>query len=429
MVAYANVSFDDHLIGYVGEPNGRGTFTIVWSCLAVLLLNTWTVLHLNIPHPKWRSWRIYMHKAKWAFVALLIPEGIMTVAFNQRRNAKSSIKYMKKYAPQWTLMHGFYSEMGGFKVRDESTETLYTFRAVQLHWLAENGIIGIPPISKKEIHDRSKASRVAKALACLQSAWFLLSSLARVVQHLPLTTFEVATIPFIGITWVTYYLWWDKPVDMETFTTIHLPSLPTEDLCRMAQDTCFSKASGSWYRPALKETSTRGWDFYWFEKSMDFRHLSIVRSNHLLPQELREMVKHSYAEARVCSWFLPAINEFQAAEWNNINDITLVLAGWFFNGLHLVAWHNVFPTEVESLLWKISVCLMLGYIALSGPCAMLLYWLPEGSFMKDLPIWCITVCYAVTRFYLIVEVFIGLRAVPPAVYRSVDWSQYIPNID
>ena len=429
MVAYSNISFDAHLVGYVEEPNGRGTFTIIWSCLAVLLLNTWTVLHLNIPAPKWRAWRIYMHKAKWAFVALLIPEGIMAIAFNQRRNAKNSIEPMKKYAPGWTLCHGLYAEMGGFKVLDESNEILYTFRVPQLLWLAENGIIEIPPITRKEIKDRSKASRVAKILACAQSAWFLLTFLARVAEHLPVTTFEVATVPFIGITWVTYYFWWEKPVDMETYTTIQVPSLPTDDLCRLAQATCFYKSPGSWYRPALKETSNTGWDFYWFEKSMDLKHLSIVRSNHLLPLELHELVRGTYAEARVCSWFLPAINEFQAAEWNNINDIVLVLAGWFFNGLHLVAWRNRFPTETESLLWKISVCLMLGYIAMSMPAAVLLAWLPPGSFAKDLPIWCITVCYAFTRFYLIVEVFIGLRAVPPAAFKSVDWSQYIPSID
>jgi hypothetical protein len=50
--------------GFVQDPNGRGTFTILLSCLAVLFLNTWTVLHLNIP-PHRSQYRNLMHKGKW----------------------------------------------------------------------------------------------------------------------------------------------------------------------------------------------------------------------------------------------------------------------------------------------------------------------------------------------------------------------------
>lgn len=71
---------------------------------------------------------------------------------------------------------------------------------------------------------------------------------------------------------------------------------------------------------------------------------------------------------------------------------------------------------------------MLGYIAFSMPIAVLLSWLPPGSVFKDLPLWIIIPCYAFTRFYLMAEVFVGLRAVPPEVFKSVDWTRYIPSI-
>lgn len=42
-------SIPDHIDGYLSSPDIRGTLDIVWTCVATLLLFTWTVLHLNIP--------------------------------------------------------------------------------------------------------------------------------------------------------------------------------------------------------------------------------------------------------------------------------------------------------------------------------------------------------------------------------------------
>lgn len=78
--------------------------------------------------------------------------------------------------------------------------------------------------------------------------------------------------------------------------------------------------------------------------------------------------------------------------------------------------------------WKISVCLMLGYIAFAMPIAVMLAWLPPGSVCKDLPLWMIIPCYTLTRFYLITEVFVGLRSLSPKVFASVDWTRYVPSI-
>jgi hypothetical protein len=34
---------------FVSGPNVRSTFDIVWSCLSVIILSTWSILHLNVP--------------------------------------------------------------------------------------------------------------------------------------------------------------------------------------------------------------------------------------------------------------------------------------------------------------------------------------------------------------------------------------------
>lgn len=429
MVAYANLtSSAGPLVGFVSEPNGRGTFGIVWSCLAVLFLNTWTVIHVNIPSPDFKGWRGYLHKSKWLFIIVLVPDGIVATAFSQWRSARRSVEAMQKHAPWWTILHGFYAEMGGYKVRDDSDGRQYIFRATQLAWLSEAKLITVPMVSEEDINDRSKLSHVAKALACAQSAWFLIQTLARVVQHLPLTTLEVATVPFIGCTWLTYFFWWQKPMDLETSTTIHVPRLLPSDLCNLARNTCFFNKGASWYRPVVKETHSSGWDFYWWEKPMNLRTFSVTHVNHHLPKELYTLVQNSAAEARVAHWYRTAVNETQASDWDYVDDIVIFLAGWFFNGLHLVAWNNTFPTPAESLLWKISVCGMLGYVAIWVPVAGLFAWLPSGSLLRGLPLWGITLAYSITRLYLVVEVFIGLRALPPAVFLTVEWSSYIPHI-
>lgn len=234
---------------------------------------------------------MYLHKLKWACAAVLIPEGILAIAFDQWRHARNTIPKMHPIVPTWTLQHGFYAEMGGFKVIDEKTGQQYTFRTAQLHWLAQNGLITIPAITKKDIQDKSKASRLAKALAVLQSAHFLVSSLARVAQHLPLTTLEIGTLPFIGCTWLSYLFWWDKVVDLETSTTIYTSGLSNGNLRCLAEATCFGRKSGNWYRPAVKEIHSKGWDFYWFEKSTNLKTMSIVRGNSMLPKELHDLVK------------------------------------------------------------------------------------------------------------------------------------------
>lgn len=36
--------------------------------------------------------------------------------------------------------------------------------------------------------------------------------------------------------------------------------------------------------------------------------------------------------------------------------------------------------------------------------------------------------YGLVRIFLFIEVFIGLRSVPVGLYKSVNWSYYIPNI-
>jgi hypothetical protein len=54
------------------EPNKRGTFSILSTCLFTMLLCVWTAVHLNIPED--RSKKQFWRKTLWLFFGLVAPE-------------------------------------------------------------------------------------------------------------------------------------------------------------------------------------------------------------------------------------------------------------------------------------------------------------------------------------------------------------------
>lgn len=422
-----------HLVtGLVQDPDGRGTLNIVWSCLAVLLLNTWTVLHLNIsPYRGW--WRRCLHKVKWWIVCLICPDGLAVSSFEQWRSARESVTRMRKLYPWWTKTHGFYAEMGGFRVKVDSSagdSQQYIFRVKELAWLKDNNIVDLPETTSRELSDRSKADWVAKSIAFAQSVWFMFQVLARVSHGLPITTLELATVAFISCTALMYFFWWDKPMDLETFTTVAVPELKTAQLCRLANATCFDVDKKShWYRPPPKEGHDYGWDWFWFEKPMRLQSLSVINKGDQVPLELRAAVRNNFsAQARVVDWYMPAVNESHSSEWGMLSHLTVFLIGATFNGIHCAAWFFTFPTHIEALLWRLAVCTMLAVITLWVPGSALIAWLDDRSRLKSMPYWLATFCYFLARMYLLVEVLVGMRALEPKVYKTVDWTKYWPHI-
>lgn len=53
------------LVGFVGDPDQRGTYTLVISCLLTLILCVWSALHLNVPHPHDTIWYRFWVNTRW----------------------------------------------------------------------------------------------------------------------------------------------------------------------------------------------------------------------------------------------------------------------------------------------------------------------------------------------------------------------------
>jgi hypothetical protein len=125
---------------YVSSPNVRGTLDILWSCLLTLLICTWTVQHPNVPRQK-NALRTNLIlearrsvvgavwlKFKWMILTLVLPEFLVGFAIQDWMMAwrSSKDKVMKELAAsdgrEWTIVHAFYANMGGFVLKFKSQE-------------------------------------------------------------------------------------------------------------------------------------------------------------------------------------------------------------------------------------------------------------------------------------------------------------------
>jgi hypothetical protein len=85
----------NELVRFVTAPETRGTFTVVWSCLATYILCAWTMTHIDIvpcAEGKYRLWYRFL----WALWALTFPELLCIYAGCQYFEARKIHKAMKK---------------------------------------------------------------------------------------------------------------------------------------------------------------------------------------------------------------------------------------------------------------------------------------------------------------------------------------------
>ena len=115
---------------FVFEPDSRGTLTIFWSCISIIIICTWNILHLNIPEERPRP-RNYLQKlwwlivgsqtqVKWMLFTILVPEFLVGKAFNDWMAAKATAIDMSELAAkdgvEWEGIHCYFCNMGGFVV-------------------------------------------------------------------------------------------------------------------------------------------------------------------------------------------------------------------------------------------------------------------------------------------------------------------------
>ena len=230
-------------VGWVQDPNGRGTSGLILSCVLTLGLCVWSAMHLNIPPKGETQFQYWARSIKWVILGVLIPELVVLSAWRQWLSArKMSLELDNIFQEQkarglpprrnpWTIAHSYYAGMGGFVLDTECLprgyEALFhepdrlTLTASGVLLLAQSG--HVPDLDRESIWDKSKADSLAKALVCLQAAWMILQTLGRLVVHEPITLLEVNTLGHIFCAFVIYVLWWHKPKEVHAPTVLEGP--------------------------------------------------------------------------------------------------------------------------------------------------------------------------------------------------------------
>ena len=113
-------------------------------------------------------------------------------------------------------------------------------------------------------------------------------------------------------------------------------------------------------------------------------------------------------------------------------------AALIYGGLHALAWFAHFGSSSESLLWRISTCVVMGGVPIVFVLFKFFSWLRDQTWPAGVvnpPVYLILalmvlilLAYTLARAYLVVECFINLSHLPAEVYNVPTWSTYFPHI-
>ena len=380
--------------GWVSTDCGRGTSDILWSCLATILLCVWTVIHLPVPpcsrfeagelvpgEPArgLRNW-IIRSGIFPAVVSVIAPEFLTLTAITELLEARRIQNKMAKM--KWTLTHAFFLQMGGFCLETPSGLRMQLSDVDVMDpssnssdWLAK-----LEEIEEAHINDRAKSNNLTKLIACGQSLWLVTQVISRLVQHQAITLLEVSTVAYAACALTAYAAWWKKPQNA---------SLPITIPCSTEE---YPQRRISYYR----ETSFG--EYVWAGQHWS-RHL-----------------------------------ESSDMDGDTVSPVLVALCPALFGAIHLASWNIIFLSNVEQWLWRTSAlyCCTAGMIF-----TMLVLLLPNVDSGKEMGglivvliflIMGLGLGYVIARLYMIVEVFLSLRALPHSAYEAVRWSSFVPHI-
>ena len=385
---------DDLVHGWYSTDCGRGTSDILWSCLATILLCVWTVIHLPIPccsrfekgqlvpgEPS-RSLRNWVIRSGigTAVISVIAPEFLTYTAVGGLVLAWKTQRKMAQMG--WTLTHGFFFDMGGFCLESPSGLRMQ-LDEIQLNsaitespeWLSK-----LENVEEDHINDHAKSNPLTKSIACGQALWLVTQVISRVYQHQAVTLLEVSTTAYAACALTAYIAWWKKPQS---------PTLPITILC-----------------PDETLLQRREEDYLYYSESSIFEYVWAGQHSS------RQLDDDLFASG------------------------LLVLCPAIFGAIHVASWNIRLLSNVEQWLWRGSAlyCCTVGIIyilvvLLLATCQKLS--LIREDLLNKLAgklIEILTLIYIVARLFMIVEVFLSLRALPHSAYEEVQWSSFIPHI-
>ncbi|CAG8014474.1 unnamed protein product [Penicillium salamii] len=432
----------DHA-GWVDEPDRRGTWAILSTCILTITLCCWSSFYPNIPPRSAGTLKKEMEKINLFLVGLLGPEFFLPICLGQWSSARASVKRFREAGYEnWTRAHAFFADMGGFLLESPGSE-MFPIDAEQLFWLIKDGFIVYPELDIEDIQDKSKSEGMARVITVLQAAWFLINCIIRLAQHLFLTPLELTTLSFILIFFATSFCWKDKPKDISRAIILTTNTHITTIRARY-----HPYPEEIWYQTPLSFLSRnegvggRLWRYY--IQILHYLHIPIFARPSTKPYD-----------------HLPSdtfLRTDRAAECIGAPFMLL------FACIFMFAWNFEFPTPTERLLWRIAAIYQIVF-GLAGGFSV---WYADEAILPKrlektelfetppkrqlprlawklrnihpdrdpdltlplkilLPNILFSVAYCFSRAYILVEDLTGLRRLPEDAFQMVSWSKYMPH--
>ena len=395
---------DEMLIhGWTPEPSGRGTWSILWSCLATIFVCTWSALHLDVPKNHGR-WYLTFRKVGWMLLATMAPELILTLSANNFFKARALSKHLRNQGYQgWTLTQTQFARARGFRTRTPQGEESECDQHL-LRTLIEKGDVDGPPISEEELKSRGKSDWIIKLIAVLQILWFVVQTLFRAIQHYQTTALEIMTVAFVLCSVFIYGFSFNQPQDVEypVFLEISATAL-TIDGAASATDTTTQATD----KTKANQNS---------DKSIGPEEGAEPASPIGRVVRMRSRPPSQYVSGWAAKYF---------------PGVLLWLFACGFGALHCLAWNSPFPTSKERLAWRICSATTTALPALLALSLSTLYTVGDisdtMSFVMLLVLITMPLLYVIGRITIIVLAFMSLRALPAGAFQTVDWDSYIPH--
>ncbi|KAG1836388.1 hypothetical protein DFJ58DRAFT_171837 [Suillus subalutaceus] len=438
----------------------RTIWSIISSSVLTLFACIYSAIHPNIPSPKDSPLLILRRRLGIMIMALIAPELIVTWAMRQwisacrvtrqfkesgffkvsqqsenhrsiaataeqyvedhdrtrlllahpeaptpetRALAKPFKKLFKAYVSEqsedytWTQTHSFFVLMGGFMLYVDG-KPYHTLQPDEVLKLIRAGCIDAPTLTANRIHDKSKGNAISKGLVMLQVAWFIMQLITRAIYHLETTQLEVGTLAFAVLNFLTYAVWWNKPLDVQCPYPVYW------------------KSTESWPEDHIDFSEID--EFTWFEILFRVILVPIVELlgvPSLLPsRKLR----------------VPTFDG--SIELEDSATMVLKLAGLLmatiFGGIHCMAWFFAFPTYQEQVLWRISAVAITctpSFVFLTISIVEVL----NPSNAVAIPILALyALLYITARSVLLVLMFATLHNLSPNAYKAVLWTSLVPHL-
>ena len=386
--------------GWVPEPSGRGTWSILWSCLATIFICTWSALHLDVPNKHGRGY-LFFRKLGWMLIAATAPEIVLYRAADNFFDSRDLLRHLRNQGHRsWTLTHTQFAHSKGFWTRTPAKQESKC-KPDRLRTLIENRDIDGPPISEDELKSRGQGDWVIKLIAIVQIIWFVVQTLVRAIQHFQTTALEIMTVAFVFCSVFIYGFSLNQPQDVEYPVFIEI-----SDAALAATDGTTSTTETK--TPATRETT-----------------LNQISDRASHAEEGGETARARMPGGRVVSHYAPG--------WA-ASTIPVLLFGLFacgFGAIHCLAWNSPFPTLKERLAWRICAATTTALPASLGLVSLLVLFFDTesnaaGEIMGTIGV-IIPFAYILGRTTIIVLAFMSLRALPVDALRTVDWNNYIPH--